>query len=141
MECLNTLTTRKLYLFFILRPIYGVGLSPSGLTEARGKTSVKRVGLFQMPTIWKVSKKSASTQTFFRCYPKNFQNSSFRHSKYKRKNLLCRSSNPEVFLEKGVLKICSKSTGEKENIHAEVWFQVSCFETLLKSQFAMGVLL
>ena len=131
MECLNTLTTRKLYLFFILRPIYGVGLSPSGLTDARGKTSVKRVGLFQMPTIWKVSKKSASTQTFF----------SFRHSKYKRKNLLCRSSNPEVFLEKGILKICSKSTGEKENIHAEVWFQVSCFETLLKSQFAMGVLL
>ena len=31
-----------------------------------------------------------------------------------------RSSPPEVFLEKGVLKICSNL---EENIHAKVWFQ------------------
>ena len=33
-----------------------------------------------------------------------------------------RSSPPEVLLSKGVLKICSKSTGEH---HAEVRFQVA----------------
>ena len=32
-----------------------------------------------------------------------------------------RSSHPEMFLGKSVLKICSKFTGEKT--HAEVWFQ------------------
>ena len=83
MECLNTLTTTKLYLFFILRPVYEVGLSPSGLIQAREKTSVKAVGLYQMPTIWNVSKKRNSAQTFCRCYPESFQNSYFCHSKYK----------------------------------------------------------
>ena len=38
-----------------------------------------------------------------------------------------RSSHPEVFFGKGVLKTYSKSTG--------------CFATLLKSHFGMGVLL
>ena len=32
-----------------------------------------------------------------------------------------RSSHPETFLVKGVLKICSKFT---ENTHADVWFQI-----------------
>ena len=43
------------------------------------------------------------------------------------------SSLPEVFLGKGVLKICRKFTGEKP--------MLSCFATLLKSNFGMGVLL
>ena len=43
------------------------------------------------------------------------------------------SSPPEVFLQKGLLKICSKFTGEHE--------QLSCEATLLKSHFRMGVLL
>ena len=49
-----------------------------------------------------------------------------------------RSSHPEVFLRKGILKTCNKFTGEH---HAEVWFQESCFATLLKLHFGMGVLL
>ena len=28
----------------------------------------------------------------------------------------------------------------QENTHAEVWFQESCFATLLKSHFDMGIL-
>ena len=43
-----------------------------------------------------------------------------------------RSSHPEVFLEKDVLKICSKFTGEHRYI---------CKATLFKSHFGMGVLL
>ena len=43
--------------------------------------------------------------------------------------LTSRSSNSEVFLGKGILKICSKFTGEH-----------SCWATLLKSHFGMGVL-
>ena len=43
----------------------------------------------------------------------------------------CRSSHPEVFLVKGVLKICGKFTGEH--------LCRSCFATLLKSHFDMGV--
>ena len=31
---------------------------------------------------------------------------------YKKKNIYDRSSHPEVFLGKGVLKICNKFTGE-----------------------------
>ena len=42
----------------------------------------------------------------------------------------CRSSPPEVLLDKGVLRLCSKVTGENP-----------CFATLLKSSFGMGVLL
>ena len=29
----------------------------------------------------------------------------------------------------------------QENTHAEIWFQQSCFSTLLKSYFGMGVFL
>ena len=49
-------------------------------------------------------------------------------------------NNPsiEVFLKKGILKICSKFTGEHPC--AEVLFQQSCEVTLLKSRFGMGVL-
>ena len=50
-----------------------------------------------------------------------------------------RFSRPEVFLRKGVLKICSKSTGEHP--FREVWFQYSCETTLLKLHFVTGVLL
>ena len=57
MECLNTLTTRKLYLFFILRPIYGVGLSPSGLTDALGKTLVKEWAYSKCPQSGKFLRK------------------------------------------------------------------------------------
>ena len=46
------------------------------------------------------------------------------------RQFLIRSSPPEVRLGKGVLKICSKFTG-----------QHSCRATLLKSHFGMGVLL
>ena len=52
--------------------------------------------------------------------------------------MTCRSSRPEVFVRKGVLKTWSKFT---ENDHAEVQFQLSCFATLLKSYFGIGVLL
>ena len=50
----------------------------------------------------------------------------------------CRSSRPEVFLVKDVLKICRKFTGEHpcRSVISE-----RCFATLLKSQFGMGVLL
>ena len=41
-----------------------------------------------------------------------------------------KSSHPEAFLKEGVLKICSKFTGEHP-----------CFATLLKSHFGTGVLL
>ena len=44
----------------------------------------------------------------------------------------------EVFLRKVALKICSKLTREQ---HAKVWFQQTCFATLLKSHFVMCVLL
>ena len=46
-----------------------------------------------------------------------------------------RGSHTEVYLEKGVLKICIKFTGEHP-----CW-SASCFATLLKSQFGMGVIL
>ena len=49
-----------------------------------------------------------------------------------------RSSHPEVFLEKDVLKICSKFTGDT---HAEVWLKYICKATLFKSHFGMGILL
>ena len=44
-----------------------------------------------------------------------------------------KNSTPDVFLEKSVLKICSKFTGEHP--------YRSCFATLLKSHFGMDVLL
>ena len=48
-------------------------------------------------------------------------------------------------LSRGVLKKrCSVSKYEAhllENTHVQVWFQLSCFATLLKSHFGMGVLL
>ena len=44
-------------------------------------------------------------------------------------SILIRSSRPEVFLRKDALNICSKFTEEP-----------SCFVTLLKSHFGMGVL-
>ena len=49
-----------------------------------------------------------------------------------------RSSHPEMFLGKGVLKICSKFTGEHECRSA---ISINCKATLLKSDFGMGVLL
>ena len=50
-------------------------------------------------------------------------------------NLHIRSSRPEVFLVKRVLKICSKFTGEHPSRSA------ICKATLLKSHFRMGALL
>ena len=47
----------------------------------------------------------------------------------------CRSSCPEVFLKKGVLKICSKVPGEPP------CRSVISIATLLKSHFGMGVLM
>ena len=49
-----------------------------------------------------------------------------------------RSSRPEVFLGKGVQKICSKFTIEQP--HQSV-ISINCFGTLLKSYFRMAVLL
>ena len=49
-----------------------------------------------------------------------------------------RSSRPEVFLGKVVLKICSKFTGEHPCRSA---ISIKLLATLLKSQFGMGVLL
>ena len=46
-----------------------------------------------------------------------------------------RSSRPEVFLGKGVLKICNKFTGEHP------YRSVISIATVLKSHFGMGVLL
>ena len=49
-----------------------------------------------------------------------------------------RSSSPEVFLGKGVLKLYRKFTGEHPCRRV---IQLTCFATLLKSYFGMGVLL
>ena len=49
-----------------------------------------------------------------------------------------RSSYPEVFLVKGVLKICSKFTGEHS---CRSVISIKLLATLLKSYFGMGVLL
>ena len=51
------------------------------------------------------------------------------------KSAVFRSSHPEVFLQKGVLKICSKFTGEHPRRSA------ISIATLLKSHFGMGILL
>ena len=50
-----------------------------------------------------------------------------------------RSSHPEVFLEKGVLKICSKFTGEHPCRNV-ISIKLESKATLLKSHFGMGVL-
>ena len=47
------------------------------------------------------------------------------------------ASHPEVFLGNDALKIWAKL---QENTHAEVWFQLNCFASLLKSHFGMGAL-
>ena len=49
-----------------------------------------------------------------------------------------RSSHPELFLGKGVLKICSKFTGEHSCRYA---ISIKLLTTLLKSHLDMGVLL
>ena len=54
--------------------------------------------------------------------------------------LLLRSSPLEVFLEQGLLKICSKFTGEQP-CQSVISIKLLCFPTLLKSHFGMGVLL
>ena len=60
--------------------------------------------------------------------------------------LLCRfwysfrSSSPEVFLWKGVLKICRKFTREHPYRNL-ILIKLLCLATLLKSHFGMGVLL
>ena len=59
----------------------------------------------------KVSKDSPSTQLAFSSIILRKDENNFEKS---------RSSRPEVFLGKGVLKICSKFTGEQEKTHAEV---------------------
>ena len=50
---------------------------------------------------------------------------------------ILRSSTPEVFLGKGVLRICSKFTGEHPFGKGILINKVA---TLLKSHFGMGVL-
>ena len=59
-----------------------------------------------------------------------------------------RSTPPEVFLVKGVLKICGKFTREhpcgsviSSKLRCRSVFQWSCKATLLKSHFRMGALL
>ena len=52
--------------------------------------------------------------------------------------IIDRSRHPEVFLGKGVLKICSKFTGEHPCRSA---ISIKSHTTLLKSHFGMGVLL
>ena len=49
-----------------------------------------------------------------------------------------RSSHLEVFLGKGVLKICNKFTAEH---HCHSVISIKLLATLLKSHFGMGVLL
>ena len=53
---------------------------------------------------------------------------------------ICRyGSRPlKILFRKGVLKICSKFSGEHP---CRSMFSISCFATLLKSHFDMGVLL
>ena len=51
-----------------------------------------------------------------------------------------RSSRPEVFLRKVLLKIYSKFIGEHP-CRSMISIKLLCFATLLKSQFGMGVLL
>ena len=53
---------------------------------------------------------------------------------------LFRSSHPELFLRKGVLKVCSKFTGE-HLCRSAILMKCLCFATLLISHFVMGVLL
>ena len=53
----------------------------------------------------------------------------FNYFLYSRQTIIL-SSRPKVFIRRGVLKICSKFTGEHP-----------CKETLFKSHFGMGVLL
>ena len=54
---------------------------------------------------------------------------------------LFRSSQPDEFLGKGVLKVFWKYAANlQENTHAEVRFQKSYFAALLKSHFGMGIL-
>ena len=53
-------------------------------------------------------------------------------------NTLLRSSPPEVFLRKGVLKICSKFTGEHP---CRIVISIKFLSALLKSYFGMSVLL
>ena len=66
-------------------------------------------------------------------WPREDTNNDFRTIWYLHKTSL--SSHSEVFLGKGVLKICSKFTGEHP-----CWSAI-CKTTLLKSHFGMGVLL
>ena len=73
-------------------------------------------------------KKVCQTLTFF----KKWIGVAYKQSKIQEKNIY-RSSPTEVFLGKGVLKMCSKFTGEHP-----CW---SCKGALLKSNFGMGVLL
>ena len=51
-----------------------------------------------------------------------------------------RNSHPRVFLVKGVLKICSKFTGEHP-CRSAISIKFICKATLLKSDFSMGVIL
>ena len=63
------------------------------------------------------------------------------NKKYFHLDMPCRiygSSRPEVFLRKGVLKICCKFTGEHPCQSA---ISIELQATLLKSHFGMGVLL
>ena len=60
------------------------------------------------------------------------------HLSEKPKILICRSSLPEVFLRKGVMKICRKFTGEHS---CRSVISIKLLATLLKSHFGMGVLL
>ena len=61
----------------------------------------------------------ATYATYAECCPLNF--SPQEHAVGKSGNGQFRSSHPEVFLSKVVLRICS--TGEQENTNAEVWSQ------------------
>ena len=55
-------------------------------------------------------------------------------------NQMFRSSHPELFLRKGVLKICSKFA-EEHLCRSAISIKSLCKATLLKSHFGIGVLL
>ena len=68
----------------------------------------------------------------------------FNMTSYHEKDTMTRSSPSEVFLGKGILKICSKFIGEhpyRSAFSIKLPCNLLCFATLLKSHFGMGVLL
>ena len=78
-------------------------------------SSVSIVDFEQVPVYWGISIAFVFVFNAFLCLYSFFvQNTDGKTLYYDGNTIrdICRSSHPEVFLEKGVLKICSKFTGE-----------------------------